>query len=158
MPKVVFQAVLTETGTPPKESPTESIEGAITTALEKQLPEELREIFELDSKVKVNKIHRGSYWIEFTVTFGTIFAIYVGISRYKNFVESVKLIAAHAQAVLSAATKAYGKFSVSVRPIQGMWPLARRLFYAEFWWVVLLIELSIIALLTIALLVKQLLA
>src|SRR6266853_2014745 len=80
----------------------ERVGEAIKLALEQDLKEELNEILGRPIEVNVKAISQGSYIVDFTVSLGhwlkdnAWLALIILTSRYKNLVESLKLIRAHA--------------------------------------------------------------
>jgi hypothetical protein len=67
----------------------------------KILPDEIYGLLGYETKIRINSIEYGSITVIFTV----LAAVYFGISRYKNFIESCELIQKHLKRLLEKAFK-----------------------------------------------------
>ncbi len=86
------------------------IEDLVTQTLTGTLPRALESLFGLKVLIHI----KGKRYGSLSVFFGAVLGAYVGVSRYKNFYDSIRLIRQQAQDLLTIALRPYGKFSVGV--------------------------------------------
>lgn len=84
-------------------------------ALEQEMPQELRDLFEMEVVIRVRRSETGSVYLLVQAYWPYVLSVYVFISQLTKFIEGVKLIGEFIKWTLTKTLKRYPQLVITVK-------------------------------------------